>query len=317
MSGIDLDDLATVGVSVGGDGNSAERATSSACGGVSDGKCVGNGNSFAVCDSVNACGGCGVGCDTLDNGVGANDNDGNAVGCDVELNGIDFDEKASSTVCRGSAVGNTVDCGVELTNNIDDAVNDELAQILSFARQRYIPVMLDDARALLYKTVKAAQPKRILEIGTAVGYSGIIMLMASSHATLNTMEMDEGLAALAKQNFVKADVYDRVNIFVGDARQIVLQLTGEYDLIFLDGPKGQYETFLPYLTDVLAVGGTLVCDNVLYKGLVENIPDDKRHKHITVARNMRAFLDDITHNPKFSTTLYRIGDGVTVSKKLC
>ena len=192
----------------------------------------------------------------------------------------------------------------------------DLSQLEKFARERFIPVMLDDTKELLFATVADAQPKRILEIGTAIGYSGIVMLSACDNATLNTIELDENTAALARKNFEEFGVADRVNIFVGDAREIVRLLTGSYDFIFLDGPKGQYEVFLPYLTDLLEVGGTLVCDNVLYKGLVEQIPDDKRHKHITVARNMRAFLDDITNNSRYATVLHRIGDGVTVSLKL-
>lgn len=192
----------------------------------------------------------------------------------------------------------------------------ELNEIEQFARERYIPVMLDDTKELLFSVVKAAKPRRILEIGTAVGYSGIVMLLAFPNAKLNTMEINESLAELARQNFAKAGMSDRVNIFLGDARELVCQLTGEYDLIFMDGPKGQYEAFLPYLVDLLPVGGTLVCDNVLYKGLVEHVPEDKRHKHITVARNMHAFLDDITSSARFQTKLYRVGDGVTVSVKL-
>ena len=191
-----------------------------------------------------------------------------------------------------------------------------LQELEKFARERYIPVMLDDTKELLFATVKDRQPRRILEIGTAIGYSGIVMLSASPSATLNTIELDEHTAELARANFAQFGLSSRVNVFVGDARQIVPQLTGSYDFIFLDGPKGQYEVFFPFLTDLLEVGGTLVCDNVLYKGLVEHVPDNKRHKHITVARNMRAFLDDVTTNERYSTTLHRIGDGVTVSVKL-
>ena len=191
-----------------------------------------------------------------------------------------------------------------------------LQELQQFARERYIPVMLDDTKELLFNTVKKLQPRKILEIGTAIGYSGIVMLKASDKATLNTIELDETSATLARKNFAEFGVDNRVNVFVGDAREIVPKLTGSYDFIFLDGPKGQYETFFPYLTDLLTVSGTLVCDNVLYKGLVEHVPDNKRHKHITVARNMRAFLDDITTNERYKTTLFRIGDGVTVSTKL-
>lgn len=193
--------------------------------------------------------------------------------------------------------------------------NIDLEKLLKYARERYIPVMLDDTRELLFRLVQERCPKRILEIGTAIGYSGIIMLSASPDATLNTIELDETTANTARENFAKAEVAHRVNLFVGDAREIVRLLNGSYDFIFMDGPKGQYEAFLPYLTDLLEVGGTLVCDNVLYKGLVECVPN-KRHKHITVARNMHAFLEDLTTSDRYDTTLHRIGDGVSVSVKL-
>ncbi len=190
---------------------------------------------------------------------------------------------------------------------------DELKQ---YAAERHIPIMSDSTRQLLYETVAAVRPQRILEIGTAIGYSGVVMLSASPQARLNTIEISEEYASIARSTFEQYNVSARVNLFVGDARDIVPQLTGQYDFIFSDGPKGQYEAFFPYLTELLAVGGVLVCDNVLYKGLVENVPSDKRHKHITVARNMRAFLDDLTSDKRYSTVLHREGDGVTVSTKL-
>ena len=191
----------------------------------------------------------------------------------------------------------------------------QLEKILQFARQNYIPVMLDDTRQMLFDIVKQAQPKRILEIGTAIGYSGIIMLTASPNATLNTIEMDEQSVKIAKSNFTQAGLIDKVNFFVGDAREIVHQLTGSYDFIFLDGPKGQYLDFLPYLLDVLQVGGTLVCDNVLFKGLVENQPENG-HKKVTIARNLKQFLHQLHTNPTLQTTLHHTGDGVSVSIKL-
>ena len=191
-----------------------------------------------------------------------------------------------------------------------------LESLKQYARERYIPVMLDDTRELLFNTVRQRLPKRISEIGTAIGYSGIIMLTASPNAVLNTIEFSEQSVALARENFKEFGLTDRVNIFVGDAREIVPLLTGKYNFIFLDGPKGQYKYFYPYLTDLLEVNGTLVCDNVLYKGLVEHIPDNKRHKHITVARNMREFLDELTADKRYQTELHRIGDGVTVSTKI-
>lgn len=191
----------------------------------------------------------------------------------------------------------------------------QLDKMLSFARENYIPVMLDDTKKLLQQLTTENQPKKILEIGTAIGYSGIVMLTSSPEAQLNTIEMDEKSAEMARQNFIQAGVYDRVNLFVGDAKEIVTQLTGKYDFIFLDGPKGQYDCFLPYLIDVLEVGGLLVCDNVLYKGLVEHVPEH-RHKHITIARNLNRFLDDLNNDNRLTTRLHRTGDGVTVSRRI-
>ena len=191
-----------------------------------------------------------------------------------------------------------------------------LKLIEQFARKNYIPVMLDDTKELLFKTVANCQPKRILEIGTAIGYSGIVMLSACETATLNTIELLESSANMARENFREAGVLDRVTIFLGDAREIVMQLTGSYDFIFMDGPKGQYEVFLPYLTDLLEVGGTLVCDNVLFKGLVENQPENG-HKKVTIARNLKQFLHQLHTNPTLKTTLYHTGDGVSVTIKLC
>ena len=191
-----------------------------------------------------------------------------------------------------------------------------LTALKIYAEKNNVPITKDDTMQFIIDYINTNKVETILEIGTAIGYSGIVMLSACETATLNTIELLESSANMARENFREAGVLDRVTIFLGDAREIVMQLTGSYDFIFMDGPKGQYEVFLPYLTDLLEVGGTLVCDNVLYKGLVENVPENKRHKHITVARNMNAFLHDITTNPRYQTELFRIGDGVTISKKL-
>lgn len=191
-----------------------------------------------------------------------------------------------------------------------------LPEMEKYARERHIPVIPNATKELLFNTVRERKPSRILEIGTAIGYSGIVMLQACPEAFLNTIELNEQSANSARKNFEEAGVANRVNVFVGDAREIVTQLTGSYDFVFLDGPKGQYQAFFPYLSDLLVVGGTLFCDDVLYLGYVEQIPKDKRHKHITIARNMHAFLSELFENPHFSTELFRIDDGVTISTKL-
>lgn len=190
-----------------------------------------------------------------------------------------------------------------------------LDKIQQYARQRYIPIMLDDTKHLLIDTLDRLQPSTILEIGMAIGYSGIIMLNTARCARLNTIEYNNQYIEIAKQNFAQYGVQDRVNIFVGDAREIVPKLTGKYDFIFMDGPKGQYDTFLPYLLDLMSVGSVLMCDNVLYHGLVESQPSSG-HKHVTIARNMARFMEHLNSNSMLDTQLYPIGDGVTISTKI-
>jgi predicted O-methyltransferase YrrM len=193
--------------------------------------------------------------------------------------------------------------------------NGILDDILHNARENYIPVMLDATRQQLTAVVSELQPRRILEIGTAVGYSGIIMLTAAPDAHLYTIEMDEATAARAKANFAAAGVADRVTFFLGDAREIVLQLTGSYDFVFLDGPKGQYHVFLPYLLELLNTCGILFADNILYKGLVENVATAPR-KHITIARNLNTFIEQISSDERLDTRILHIGDGISISRKI-
>ncbi len=190
-----------------------------------------------------------------------------------------------------------------------------LEDVLAYARSQFIPVMLDDTKQLLIDTLAPMKVERILEIGTAIGYSGTIMLQCQPQAQLNTIEYNATFAAQAKVNFEHFGVAKRANIFFGDAKDIVPSLTGKYQFIFMDGPKGQYEYFLPYVLDVLDEGGILMCDNVLYHGLVNNQPE-AGHKHVTIARNMASFLSKLMENKLLETQLYEIGDGVTISRKL-
>lgn len=192
----------------------------------------------------------------------------------------------------------------------------DMAEMRKNAYGEHIPVLFSETERLLDVLVRMKQPRKILEIGTAIGFSGILMLKAAPLATLNTIEKLADSADAARENFRKYGVSDRVNLFEGDAGEIIPMLTGSYDFIFMDGPKGQYPEFYPYLKKLLVSGGVLVCDNVLYKGLVENIPENKRHKHITIARNLHTFLEIISNDPEMSTVTLKIGDGVSVSVKM-
>lgn len=189
-----------------------------------------------------------------------------------------------------------------------------LGKIKERALERRIPVICEETEKLLRIIVKIKAPERILEIGTAVGYSGAVMLETAPEARLYTVEKDADRCEEARENFIRLGMEERVNVINGDAEEILPMLTGSYDLVFMDGPKGKYEVFLPYITEMLTEGGVLICDDVLYMGYVENFPGTG-HKHVTIARNMKGFLETLLESDKYDTLLLREGDGITLSIK--
>ena len=177
------------------------------------------------------------------------------------------------------------------------------------------PILRDKSFELLLETVRKEKPKKILEIGVNLGLSGIAMLLTEQTANLTGIEIDEEKISLAKENYKTFGVSDRAKIFQGDASEIIPVLTGEYDLIFLDGPKGHYFEYLPHLLSVLAVNGTLFADNVLFRGFV-NSKEKTPQKYNTTRYSMEKFLSAITNDENLQTQLFNIEDGVSITKKL-
>ena len=184
--------------------------------------------------------------------------------------------------------------------------------IRAYARDKNIPIMRDKTIKELIDNIITNKPLRILEIGTAIGYSGIIML-SNSVAELMTIEIDEDRADIARGNFTKARLNNRVKLIVGDANEVIPCITLKYDFILLDGPKGHYNEMLPYLLEILNINGILFADNVLYMGLVE--ADEVGHKHRTIVNNMRKFLDMITNDKRLDSRIIKIDDGIIIAAK--
>lgn len=177
-----------------------------------------------------------------------------------------------------------------------------------------IPIVRREVETILLRTVERLAPTCILEIGTAVGYSGSAMLSVAPPACrLYTVEKNEDRVAEARRRFAEQGLADRVTVYEGDATEIVPYLTGRYDLIFLDGPKGQYLHYLPCLCDVLAEGGALVCDNLDFHGMVTEA--DLGHKNRTLRVNLLHFRKELQTRPDLQTSFYGVGDGVSVSVK--
>ena len=177
------------------------------------------------------------------------------------------------------------------------------------------PILRDKSFELLLKTVKDKEPKRILEIGVNVGLSGIAMLLSSPSAQLTGIEIDEEKIKIAQNNYKKFGVDGRAKIFIGDAGEIIPILTGEYDLIFLDGPKGHYYEYVQNLIPILSKGGVLFADNVLFRGYVGGKVKTP-HRFNTTKNSMERFLKAITEDENLKTTVFDIEDGVSITEKI-
>ena len=187
-------------------------------------------------------------------------------------------------------------------------------EILSFARKNWVPVLRDRSADFLCEVVKKEKPKKILEIGTCLGYSGILMLENSQESFLVTVEKDVEKSREALQNFSQAGLLDRVEVINQDAMEVIQNLVKneqKFDLIFLDGPKGQYVKYLPNLKKLLNRGGILFADDIYYHGLVKQ--GYPKHKHRTIVYRLREFIDLITNDEEFETFLFDIDDGFSLS----
>lgn len=189
---------------------------------------------------------------------------------------------------------------------------DFLNELEKFARDNKIPVLLSDSAGFLANFVKQKQFCNILEIGTAIGYSGSIMLLASPNARLTTIEKNEESFNRATQTFKSLNLSGRTTQILGDGFEEIQKLCAQglkFDLIFLDGPKGQYLKYYPVLLNMLQKNGCLLADNVLFRGLVRS-QQDVGHKQRAMVNKLRQFLHEIETRPDLSTTIHQIGDGI-------
>ena len=191
-----------------------------------------------------------------------------------------------------------------------------MEQIVKYAMENHVPVVRPKTLEILLNKVRSQGVTRILEIGTAIGYSGAQMLLANENATLLTIEKYEKSFNIAKSNFERLNLTNRVEQVLGDAKDVLNELTekGEkFDLIFLDGPKGQYLWYLPLLNQLLVGGGIIFADDVLFRGLVQG-NDWPKHRTRTLVLNLRKYLEEVQKTP-FSSEILDIEDGICITTK--
>jgi predicted O-methyltransferase YrrM len=203
---------------------------------------------------------------------------------------------------------------LEGLNQLADPV---LRAIQRDGRAQHLPLIDAEVGALLRVLTSATGAARILEIGTAIGYSGIWLAGAlPADGMLLTLEVDEARARVARENFSRAGLADRVTVIIGDAERTLTKLAGPFDLIFQDGDKFKYGPLLDRLVDLLRPGGLLVTDNVLWSGnVVPGFSEAPIPRDVEATNAIAEYNQRISRHPQLMTTIIPLRDGVAISVK--
>lgn len=192
-----------------------------------------------------------------------------------------------------------------------------LEEIEREALETYVPVIRREMQQFLKWILTLKKPEKILEIGTAVGFSALLMAEYNPAACeITTIENYEKRIPIARENFKRAGREETITLLQGDAQDILPELKENYDFIFMDGAKGQYISFLPMVLQRLKPGGVLVSDNVLQEGDIIESRFAVTRRNRTIHKRMREYLYEITHNKYLVTAVLPLGDGITVSTKV-
>nr|WP_233143930.1 O-methyltransferase [Lottiidibacillus patelloidae] len=191
-----------------------------------------------------------------------------------------------------------------------------LEEMEHYAKENNVPIMDIVGMEALLQFLRLKQPKTILEIGAAIGYSAIRMALTLPQVTIVTIERDEKRYSDAVSFIKKADLEERIQVIFGDALDVLEDVKEKYsfDAIFIDAAKGQYQKFFTTSQQCLNENGMIISDNVLFRGLVASIEDaEKRHKNMV--KKIDAYNEEIMNDPQFDTMILPIGDGIAISLK--
>ena len=195
-----------------------------------------------------------------------------------------------------------------------DSGSDALKEIEKEAKRDHVPIIRKGTQELLRILLKMKKPERILEVGTAIGFYSVFMGECSSSETeITTIENYPPRIVRAKENIKMAGMEGKIHLLEGDAADILKELDGYYDFIFMDAAKGQYIHFLPDILRLLPSGGILVSDNVLQDGDIFESRYGIRRRNHTIHNRMREYLYVLTHNDELDTVILETGDGMTIS----
>ena len=191
-----------------------------------------------------------------------------------------------------------------------------IEQIEQEAKETFVPIIRKETQSFLKVLLLMKKPVRVLEVGTAIGYSGILMShYLPKDGRITTIEKYEKRIPIARENFSRAAVADRITLLEGDALEIMKSLEEPFDFIFMDAAKGQYIHYLPEAIRLLAPEGVLMSDNVLQDGDVIESRFAVERRNRTIHSRMREYLYELKHNERLQTSILPLGDGVALSIK--
>ena len=203
---------------------------------------------------------------------------------------------------------------VAYINSLDAGNPAYLDELEAYAIQTQVPIIRKEMQSFMRTMLLMNKPKRILEVGTAIGFSALLMsefMPQDGHIT--TIENYEKRIPIARANFQKYGKEDRITLLEGDAAEVLKTLEGPYDFIFMDAAKGQYIHFLPQIMRILTPGGVLISDNVMQDGDIIESKYAVTRRDRTIHRRMREYLYTLTHHEELQTSILTLGDGVAVS----
>lgn len=197
------------------------------------------------------------------------------------------------------------------------AKDEWIRQLEETAKKDKVPIMDSISVDYMLNLIKIQQPKRILEVGTAIGYSALRMLEANPAAEIITIEKDEQRYHEAMENINKLNKSGQITVYLGDALDVLDELTAKkevFDFIFIDAAKGKYQAFFDIAHQLLASSGLLITDNVLFRGYVAS-PELTPKRYKSMVNKIRSYNDFLTSHPAYITSILPIGDGVMISYK--
>ncbi|WP_416729056.1 O-methyltransferase [Fictibacillus sp. JL2B1089] len=206
----------------------------------------------------------------------------------------------------------------ELNQYIEKIIPTRSEQVLKmeqYAKEHNVPIMDLTGMETLLSYVRLKKPKRILEVGTAIGYSAIRMALACENAEIISIERDEERYNIAKDNVRSFHLESRINLLFGDANELQSQVEqyAPYDFIFIDAAKGQYQNFFDHYSSMLSPDGIIVTDNILFRGYVADESGLESRRLRSLVKKIRSFNEYMMQHPDYQSSILPVGDGMMVS----